>query len=131
MPRRKTLTDSMVIALPPKPAAYSFPDPEMSGLYVRVQPTGTKKFVAVTRTPDGTQKWITLGSANVYSIAEAREKAREAIKATREGKSQARPETIRDGCRRLAQAACRSQEAHQERSLPPHYQSASHPSMGR
>ena len=46
MPRRKTLTNSMVIALPPKPAAYSFPDPEMAGLYVRVQPTGTKKFVA-------------------------------------------------------------------------------------
>ena len=94
MPRRKTLTHSMIAALPPKAAAYSFPDPELSGLYVRVQPTGTKKYVAVTRSPSGKQKWITLAAADVYSIAEAREKARDAIKATREGKSQAGPEAF-------------------------------------
>ena len=94
MPRRKTLTDSMVTALAPRPKPYAVPDPELAGLYVRVQPTGTKKFVAVTRSPSGKQKWITLGAANVYSIAEAREKAREAIKATREGKSQAGPEAF-------------------------------------
>ena len=119
MARRKTLTDSMIASLAPRPKPYAVPDPELAGHYVRVQPTGTKKYVAVTRSPSGKQKWITLGAAGVYSIAEAREKAREAIKATREGKIAIRPGGIRDGCRRLVQAARRSQEAHQASKLPP------------
>ena len=94
MARRKTLTDSMIASLSSDPKPYTVPDPELAGLYVRVQPTGTKKFVAITRNPNGNQKWITLGEADVYSIAEAREKAREAIKATREGKSLSGPETF-------------------------------------
>ena len=111
MARRKTLTDTMIAALSPKASAYTVPDPELSGLYVRVQPTGTKKFVAVARNPNNKQRWITLGAAGVYSIAEAREKAREAIKATREGKYSIRPEDIRDGGRGMVQAACRGQQA--------------------
>ncbi len=84
----------MIASLSPRASAYAVPDPELAGLYVRVQPTGTKKFVAVTRAPSGKQVWTTLGAAGVYSIAEAREKARETIKATREGKSLAGPEAF-------------------------------------
>jgi integrase len=94
MARRKTLTDSMIASLSPKPKPYTVADPELAGLNVRVQPTGTKKFLVIARNPNGKQKWITLGGADVYSIEEAREKAREAIKATREGKSLSGPETF-------------------------------------
>jgi predicted DNA-binding transcriptional regulator AlpA len=38
--------------------------------------------------------WTTIGPADVYSITEAREKAREAVKATREGKDRAGPESF-------------------------------------
>ena len=99
MARRKTLTDTMIASLSVRPKPYTVADPDLAGFYVRVQPTGTKKFVAVTRSPSGKQKWITLGAASVYSIAEAREKAREAIKATREGKSLSGPETFETVCR--------------------------------
>jgi integrase len=94
MPRRKTLTDSMVASLAPRPKPYAVPDPEMAGLYVRVQPTGTKKFVAVTRSPSGKQVWTTLGAAGIDSIEQMRAKARETIKAIRDGKDREGPETF-------------------------------------
>jgi hypothetical protein len=48
---RKTLNDKQVAALKTKPTRYAFPDPELSGHYVRVQPSGAKPFVAVTNSP--------------------------------------------------------------------------------
>jgi len=92
MPRRKTLTDVGVKALSPRPASY--PDPELPGHYIRVRPTGIKTFVAVARAPSGKQIWHTIGPSTLYTITEAREKAREAIKAIREGKDRAGPETF-------------------------------------
>jgi hypothetical protein len=43
---RKSLSDHGVKSLKPKAARYALPDPELSGHYVRVQPTGAKSFVA-------------------------------------------------------------------------------------
>ena len=77
---RKTLSDKGVAALKPRASRYAFPDPELRGHYVRVQPSGAKSFVAVTVGPDGKQVWSTIGSADLFTIEEAREKAREAIK---------------------------------------------------
>ena len=37
---RKSLTDKGVAALKPRATRYAFPDPEMRGHYVRVQPSG-------------------------------------------------------------------------------------------
>jgi len=37
---RKTLSDKGVAALKPRAGRYAFPDPELRGHYVRVQPTG-------------------------------------------------------------------------------------------
>jgi hypothetical protein len=37
---RKSLTDKGVAALEPRATRYAFPDPEMRGHYVRVQPSG-------------------------------------------------------------------------------------------
>ena len=51
---RKTLTDKGVAALKPRPLRYAFPDPELRGHFVRVQPSGApKSFVTVTRDPHG------------------------------------------------------------------------------
>jgi integrase len=85
MPRRKTLTDAMIVALKPDHKPNPLPDPELTGHYIRIGRT-RKTFAAVARAPSGRQIWHTIGQASVYSIAEAREKAREAIKAIREGR---------------------------------------------
>ena len=77
---RKTLTDAGVRALKPRAARYAHPDPELAGHYVRVQPSGAKSFVAVTRDPGGKQVWATIGPVDLMSVAESREKARAAIK---------------------------------------------------
>jgi integrase len=83
---RKSLSDAGVVALKPRAARYSFPDPELRGHYVRVQPGGAKSFVAVSRDPtSGRQVWATIGGADLMSVAEAREKARAAIKRIQAG----------------------------------------------
>jgi integrase len=75
------LSDAGVAALKGRAARYSFPDPELRGHYVRVQPSGAKSFVAVTRdSSSGKQVWTTIGPADLLTIEEAREKAREVIK---------------------------------------------------
>ena len=83
---RKTLTDAGVRALKPRAARYAHPDPELAGHYVRVQPSGAKSFVAVTRDPGGKQVWATIGPVDLISVDEAREKARAAIKRVQAGK---------------------------------------------
>src|SRR6516165_1371357 len=92
MARRKTLTDAGVKALSPRTTPY--PDPELPGHYIRVRPTGIKTFVAVARSQSGKQIWHTVGPSTLYTITEAREKAREAIKAIREGRDRAGPEAF-------------------------------------
>src|SRR5262245_4292662 len=82
---RKTLSDKGVVALKPRAQRYAFPDPELPGHYVRVQPSGAKAFVAVTRDPSGKQVWVTIGATNVVSIADARAQARDVIKRVRVG----------------------------------------------
>jgi integrase len=84
---RKSLTDKGVAALKPRTARYALPDPELRGHYIRVQPSGSKSYVAVTVDPHGKQVWATIGAADVLTIAEARERAREAIKRIKDGKS--------------------------------------------
>ena len=82
---RRTLSDRAVKALPAKAKRYAFPDPELRGFYVRVQPSGVKSFVAVANDPSGKQVWATVGSPQMLSIAEARESARTILKRIREG----------------------------------------------
>jgi len=93
MPRRKTLTDSMVAAFKRDHKPNPVPDPQLSGHYVRIGRRG-KTFAAVARAPSGRQIWHTIGSSSLYSIGEAREKAREAIKAIREGRDRNGAETF-------------------------------------
>ena len=94
MARRKTLTDNMVAKLKPGPKRMTLPDPELRGHYIRVMPTGAKSYVAVARDPGGRQIWATIGSTDVYTIDEAREKAREAIKRVKAGQSAFEPPPV-------------------------------------
>jgi hypothetical protein len=68
---RKTLSDKGVAALKARPQRYAFPDPELAGHYVRVQPSGAKAFVIVTRDPAGKQVWSTLGTPDMLPIETA------------------------------------------------------------
>ncbi|HEY6753793.1 MAG TPA: integrase family protein [Pseudolabrys sp.] len=83
---RKTLTDKGVAALKPRPQRYAFPDPELRGHYVRVQPSGAKAFVIVARDPNGRQVWHTIGNADALQIEQARDLARVAMRRIKEGK---------------------------------------------
>ena len=56
---RKTITDKGIAALKPRAARFAFPDPELRGHYIRVQPSGAKAFVSVARDPAGRQIWTT------------------------------------------------------------------------
>jgi integrase len=95
---RKTLSDKGVMSLKPRAARYAMPDPEMIGHYIRVQPSGAKTFVAVARSPAGKQIWTAIGAADVQSIAEAREQAREIIKRVRAGLPavETKPDSVAD-----------------------------------
>src|SRR4051794_40568330 len=88
MARRQTLTDAGVAALKPRGKRYYLVhDPELRGHYVKVEPTGTKTFLTVTRNPSGKQIWKKLGPANgadfALSIEEARGQARTMLAQTR------------------------------------------------
>jgi integrase len=95
MARRKTLSDAGVETLKPRASRYAFPDPELQGHYIRVQPSGAKSYVAVARDPSGKQVWATIGATSLFGIAEAREKARTAIKAIKVGEDRSPPESLR------------------------------------
>jgi integrase len=101
MARRKTLTDNMILKLKPGHKRLTIPDPELRGHYVRVTPTGAKSFVAVARDPGGKQIWTTIGGADVLTIAEARETAREVVRRIKAGQPAfevppAKPDTLQD-----------------------------------
>src|SRR5262245_25219425 len=82
---RKTLTDKGVAALKPRPKRYAVPDPELRGLWIRVQPSGAKSYVTVSRAPNGKQLWTTIGTADILPIAKARAEARDVLTRIRAG----------------------------------------------
>ena len=83
MARRKILTDEQIAKLAPRSSAY--PDPELAGHYIRVRPTGRRVFCVVARDPRGKQVWHTIGGADSYDVAKARDAARETIRAIKTG----------------------------------------------
>jgi integrase len=87
----RKMSDKGVAALKPRAKRYAVPDPELCGHWVRVQPSGAKSYVAVTRSPQGKQVWTTIGRADVFTIAESRERARGMLKRVRDGLPAAEP----------------------------------------
>ena len=82
--RRKGLSDKQVAALPRKAKRYILADPEQRGLYLRIPVQGPIVYAAVARY-QGKQTWATVGTNDVLTIEEARDKAREAIKRIKAG----------------------------------------------
>lgn len=97
---RKGLSDAGVRALKPRAKQFVFPDPELTGHYIRVMPAGTKAYVVVARDLAGKQKWATIATVDRMPIAEARERARTALTRIQEGKpafeTAATAETVQD-----------------------------------
>jgi integrase len=91
MPRAKrdpsNLTDLKVRALRPDPAGeYIQGDTQVPGFGVRVRPSGTAAYVVMKRLPGDTKPTrVTLGRVGDITLQEAREKARGAISAVRQG----------------------------------------------
>jgi integrase len=79
------MTDLGVAALKPRPKAYTKSDPELRGMWIRVAPSGTKSFVAITRDPSGKQRWVTIGPTDAMGIEAAREHARAILTRVRAG----------------------------------------------
>jgi integrase len=79
------MTDLGVKALKPRPKTYTHPDPELRGHWIRIQPSGAKTFVAIARDPTSRQRWVSIASADVMGIEEAREQARSILTRVRAG----------------------------------------------
>jgi integrase len=92
MPR--LMTDKDIGKLKPGAKRYTKADNGQPGLYVRVSPKGAKTFAAVTRGLNGKVVWITIGDATLTKIDEARDKARVALKAIKEGKDPSPPQSF-------------------------------------
>jgi integrase len=84
---RKTMTDRGVAALKPRAKRYAVSDPELTGHWIRIQPTGTKSFWAVGNNPDGKQVWTFVGPTDAMGIEAAREQARVILQRVRAGLS--------------------------------------------
>jgi len=74
----KVLTKTAVDAAKPGRARREIPDGYLPGLYLVVQPSGARSWAVRYRHGDRTRK-MTLGRFPVLSLADAREKAREAL----------------------------------------------------
>jgi integrase len=81
----RALSDRRIALLKPRAKRYAVPDPGQPGLYVRIQPTGSKSFCAVTPDPHGKQIWATIDTTAALKIEDARAKAREAIRRIKDG----------------------------------------------
>lgn len=90
---RRTLTDKSIAALKVSKRT-SIPDPKLAGHYLRVTPNGVKTFVAVARDPRGKQIWHTIGTADAYTLDQARDLARNAMKAIKAGEDRAGPQSF-------------------------------------
>jgi integrase len=83
--RKTAFTDKHVARLPIRAKRYAHADPEQRGHYIRVQPSGAKSYVVVASNPHGKQVWATLANVETLPIADAREKARTALRRISEG----------------------------------------------
>ena len=72
MSRNRRMTDAGVARLKARATRYTHADPELPGHYIRVQPSGSKSYVAVARDPNGKQIWATIGAVGLFQIEQAR-----------------------------------------------------------
>jgi integrase len=112
--RRKTFTDTTIANLQRRPKRYIVADPEQRGHYVRVMRQGAHVFVCVARSPFGRQIWATIGTTSDFSVDEAREKARAAIRRIRRGEApfpapKVAPDSVSSVCEAWLERVARKQ----------------------
>ena len=76
---KATLTARGVAALKPADSRIEVFDEKLTGFYVRVNPTGGKTYGVMYRV-NGRKRRLTIGSADAWSLADARDRGREAIR---------------------------------------------------
>src|SRR5262249_46561672 len=113
----QTLTDIGVGKLKPKAKRYFHADPELAGHYVRVMPTGTKTYAAITRNPVGKQVLTTIGDTATLPIKESRSRARVAMQRVKDGLPAFPPPAVSFGSVAM-EWLVRKAEAEEFRSLP-------------
>lgn len=82
------LTAATVDKMPPKDRRQEIPDSHCTGLYFIVQPSGKKGWQVRYRTT-GKHRRMTLGAYPILSLADARQRARDALAAASEGRDPA------------------------------------------
>jgi integrase len=99
---KRRITELTVLKAKPKTAAYLIWDSKQGGLALQVQPTGAKSW-KVIYSRRGRARWLTLGSADVIYLSDARTMAAEAMLAVAKGKDPAAEKKAERGAGTLAE----------------------------
>jgi len=83
--KKLRLTDASIGKLKPKSKRYLVRNANLSGHYLRINPTGSRTHYALTRDPRGKQVWHAIGDASLLKAEEAEERARDILKAIKRG----------------------------------------------
>ncbi|MEH6585023.1 MAG: tyrosine-type recombinase/integrase [Halioglobus sp.] len=90
----RILTQSAVYKLKAKDKQYKVSDGKVTGLFVRVQPTGRKSYYCYYRV-SGKASQVKLGAVEIMSLGQARAQAAEVLVKARAGISEARERKLR------------------------------------
>jgi integrase len=109
---KRRITELTVRKARPRDKAYTIWDTEQRRLALRVQPSGSKSWVVVY-SRHGRPRWLTIGSADVIGLADARVKAAEAMLAvTRDNRDPAAEKRAERGAGTFGDLAGRYVEQH-------------------
>src|SRR6188472_2383302 len=87
-------TEASIAKLKPRDTRYLVRNANLSGHYLRINPTGSRTHYALTRDPRGKQVWHPIGDAGLLTPEEAEELARTALKAIKAGEDRAGPQSF-------------------------------------
>jgi integrase len=102
--QKKRLTELTVRSAKPQGTAYVIWDAKQSGLALRVQPTGAKRWYVIY-SRHGRPRWLRLGNANAIGLADARVLAGETMLAVAKGNDPAAEKKAERGAGTFAELA--------------------------